>query len=98
MFEAAVLGSRTSLPQMASNVAVLVSDIDCTFNEVEEVKTSLEDPDVYEVANPVAAATTGGGGAAAGGGAKVEEKKVVEEEGEEEMVFAIIKPVIHTGG
>merc|ERR1719413_218898 len=68
------------------NVASLVSDIDFTFKEVEEVKKFLEDPDAYAAANPVAAApaaASGGGGAAA---AK-EEKKVVEEEEEEDMDF-----------
>jgi large subunit ribosomal protein LP0 len=80
--------SEAGMPQMFANgfknVAALVSDIDYTFKEVEEVKTFLEDPDAYAAANPVAAVPTGGGGAAAGGGAKVEEKKVVEEEEEEE--------------
>merc|ERR1712066_551866 len=39
------------------NVASLVSDIDFTFKEVEEVKKLLEDPDAYAAANPVAATT-----------------------------------------
>merc|ERR1740122_184258 len=47
------------------NVASLVSDIDFTFKEVEEVKTFLSDPEAYAAANPVAAAApaAGGGGA-----------------------------------
>ena len=44
------MGSRTSLPQMASNVVALVSDIDYTFKGVEEVKTFLEDPDFRSAA------------------------------------------------
>merc|ERR1719433_1306836 len=70
------------------NVASLVSDIDFTFKEVEEVKTFLEDPEAYAAANPVATgpATTAKGGDS--GAAKKEEKKVeVEEEEEEEMDF-----------
>merc|ERR1712066_592649 len=47
------------------NVAALVSDIDFTFKEVEEVKKFLDDPDAYAAANPVAAAPAAGGGAAA---------------------------------
>jgi len=67
------------------NVASLVSDIDFTFKEVEEVKTFLSDPEAYAAANPAAAAApvAGGGG---GGEAKKEEKKVVEEEEEEDDV------------
>lgn len=68
------------------NVASLVSDIDYSFKEVEEVKGFLADPEAYAAANPVAAAapTT----AAAGGAAKKEEKKAeVEEEEEEDMDF-----------
>merc|ERR1719499_2532441 len=64
------------------NVASLVSDIDFTFKEVEEVKKFLDDPEAYAAANPVAA--SGGGGGAAAPAAKVEEKKAVEEEEEEE--------------
>ena len=75
--------SKAGMPQMFANcfknVAALVSDIDYTFKEVEEVKTFLEDPDAHAAANPVAAVPTGGGGEAAGG-AKAEEKKVVAEE------------------
>mmetsp|Transcript_6222 Transcript_6222/g.19982 ORF Transcript_6222/g.19982 Transcript_6222/m.19982 type:complete len:324 (-) Transcript_6222:77-1048(-) len=70
------------------NVAALVSDIDFTFKEVEEVKQFLEDPDAYAAANPVAAAPAGGGGGAAPAAAKKEEaKKVEEEEEEEDMEF-----------
>ena len=82
--------TEAALPQMFANafknIAALVSDIDFTFKQVEEVKKFLEDPDAYAAANPVAAAPAAGGG---GGGAapKKEEKKVVEEEEEEDMEF-----------
>eukprot|EP00420_Gonyaulax_spinifera_P032686 CAMPEP_0197878074 /NCGR_PEP_ID=MMETSP1439-20131203/6542_1 /TAXON_ID=66791 /ORGANISM="Gonyaulax spinifera, Strain CCMP409" /LENGTH=322 /DNA_ID=CAMNT_0043497455 /DNA_START=87 /DNA_END=1055 /DNA_ORIENTATION=- len=67
------------------NVASLVSDIDYSFKEVEDVKTFLSDPEAYAAANPVAAAApaASGGGAAA---AKKEEKKVEAEEEEEEDI------------
>ena len=56
--------SKAGMPQMFANgfnnVAALVSDIDYTFKEVEEVKTFLEDLDAYAAANPVAAVATGG--------------------------------------
>merc|ERR1711972_193724 len=68
------------------NVASLISDIDFTFKEVEEVKKFLEDPDAYAAANPVAAAPTAGGPVAAKE-EKKEEKKVEEEEEEEDMDF-----------
>merc|ERR1719378_1160636 len=71
--------TEAGLPQMFANafknIAALVSEIDFTFKEVEEVKKYLENPDAYAAANPVAAAP-----AAGGSGAKKEEKKVVEEE------------------
>merc|ERR1719421_2395604 len=66
------------------NVAALVSDIEFTFKEVEEVKKFLADPDAYAAANPVAAAPAAGGAAPA---AKKEEAKVEEEEEEEDMDF-----------
>merc|ERR1712085_191823 len=37
------------------NVAALVSDIDFTFKEVEDVKKFLDDPTAFAAANPVAA-------------------------------------------
>jgi len=62
--------TEAGLPHMFGNafrnVASLVSDIDVTFKEVEEVKKFLEDPDAYAAANPVAAsapAASGGGDA-----------------------------------
>merc|ERR1719291_541360 len=68
------------------NVASLVSDIDFTFKEVEEVKKFLEDPDAYAAANPAAAAPAAGGGG--GGESKKEAKKEeVEEEEEEDVDF-----------
>merc|ERR1719210_2794252 len=70
------------------NVASLVSDIDFTFKEVEEVKTFLEDPEAYAAANPTAAAPAAPAAGGDAGAAKKEEKKVeVEEEEEEEMDF-----------
>ena len=56
--------SEAGMPQMFANgfknAAALVSGIDCTFKEVEEVKTFLEDLDAYVAANPVATVPTGG--------------------------------------
>jgi len=79
--------TEAGLPHMFGNafrnIAALVSDIDFTFKEVEDVKRFLEDPDAFAAANPVAAAPAAGGG---GGAAQAEEKKVVEEEEEEEEV------------
>merc|ERR1712151_1048240 len=66
------------------NVAALVSDISCTFKEVETVKKFLEDPEAYAAANPVAAAPTTSSAPAA---AKEEKKEEVEEEEEEEVDF-----------
>jgi len=80
--------TEAGLPHMFGNafrnVAALVSDIDFTFKEVEEVKKFLEDPDAYAAANPVAAAPAAGGGGSAPAAAKA---AVVEEEEEEEMDF-----------
>merc|ERR1719321_369215 len=80
--------TEAGLPHMFGNafrnVAALVSDIDFTFKEVEEVKKFLEDPDAYAAANPVAAAPAAGGGGGAPAAAKA---AVVEEEEEEEMDF-----------
>merc|ERR1719454_2781740 len=69
------------------NVASLVSDIDFTFKEVEEVKKFLEDPDAYAAANPSAAAPAAGGGGGGGAAKKEETKAVVEEEEEGDMDF-----------
>lgn len=80
--------TEAGLPHMLGNgfrnVASLVSDIDFTFKEVEDVKKFLEDPEAYAAANPVATAPAAGGDA--GGGQKVEEKKALNdgEESEEE--------------
>jgi len=84
--------TEAGLPHMFGNafrnVASLVSDIDFTFKEVEEVKKFLEDPDAYAAANPVAAAAPAAGGGGGGGAAKEEKKAaMVEEEEEEEMDF-----------
>merc|ERR1719463_340678 len=61
--------TEAGLPHMFGNafrnVAALVSDIEFTFKEVEEVKQFLADPDAYAAANPVAAAAPSGGGGAA---------------------------------
>jgi len=83
--------TEAGLPHMFGNafrnVAALVADIDFTFEQVEEVKKFLADPDAYAAANPVAAAPAAG--AAAGGGAAKAEAKAapVEEEEEEDMDF-----------
>merc|ERR1719487_3044903 len=62
--------TEAGLPHMFGNafrnVASLVSDIEFTFKEVEDVKKFLSDPEAYAAANPVAAAPSAGGG---GGGA-----------------------------
>merc|ERR1712060_656467 len=70
--------TEAGLPHMLGNafrnVASLVSDIDFTFKEVEDVKKFLEDPEAFAAANPVASAPAAGGGAAQ---EKKEEKKAV---------------------
>merc|ERR1711972_977251 len=66
------------------NVASLVSDIDFTFKEVEEVKKFLEDPSAFAAANVTAAPAAGGGGAAAPAAAA---KAPEPEEEEEDMDF-----------
>merc|ERR1711862_1088794 len=82
--------TEAGLPHMFGNafrnVAALVSDIDFSFKEVEDVKKFLEDPAAYAAANPVAAAASTSADASA---AKKEEKKAVveEEEEEEEAAF-----------
>jgi len=81
--------TEAGLPHMFGNafrnVAALVSEIDFTFKEVEEVKKFLADPSAYAAANPVASAAPAAGG---GGGAAKAEKKVVEEvEEEDDMEF-----------
>merc|ERR1719151_378485 len=79
--------TAAGLPHMFGNafrnIAALVSDVDFTFPEVEQVKQFLEDPEAFAAANPVAtsAAPAAGGG---GGGAKVEDKPAAAEEEEEE--------------
>merc|ERR1719284_169169 len=70
--------TEAGLPHMFGNafrnVASLVSDIDFTFKEVEEVKKFLENPEAYAAANPVAAAAPAAGGGGGGGAAKEEKK------------------------
>lgn len=83
--------TEAGLPHMFGNafrnIAALVSEIDFTFKEVEDVKKFLEDPEAYAAANPVAAAPARGGGAPAQAAETKKEEKVVEEEEEEEMDF-----------
>jgi len=83
--------TEAGLPHMFGNafrnVAALVSDIDFTFKEVEEVKKFLEDPDAYAAANPVAAGPASGGGGGAAAPAAAAAAVVEEEEEEEEMDF-----------
>mmetsp|Transcript_93411 Transcript_93411/g.183127 ORF Transcript_93411/g.183127 Transcript_93411/m.183127 type:complete len:322 (+) Transcript_93411:93-1058(+) len=78
--------TEAGLPHMFGNafrnVASLVSDIDFTFKEVEDVKKFLENPDAYIASGPAVAAPAGGGGG--GGAAKEEAKAAVQEEEEEE--------------
>jgi len=84
--------TEAGLPHMFGNafrnIASLVSDIDFTFTEVEEVKKFLADPDAYAAANPggssgpAAAAAPAAGKAAAAAPAAAQE-----EEEEEDMDF-----------
>jgi len=78
--------TEAGLPHMFGNafrnVAALVSEIDFTFKEVEEVKKFLADPSAFAAAAASAAPAAGGGGG--GGGGKKEAAKAVEEEAEEE--------------
>eukprot|EP00929_Paragymnodinium_shiwhaense_P086339 TRINITY_DN4685_c0_g3_i2.p1 TRINITY_DN4685_c0_g3~~TRINITY_DN4685_c0_g3_i2.p1 ORF type:complete len:320 (+),score=106.84 TRINITY_DN4685_c0_g3_i2:65-1024(+) len=80
--------TEAGLPHMFGNafrnVAALVSDVDITFKEVEDVKKFLADPDAYAASNPVAAAAPT---AAAASGAAPAKKAEVEEEEEEDMEF-----------
>jgi len=87
--------TEAGLPHMFGNafrnIASLVSDIDFSFTEVEEVKKFLADPDAYAAANPGGGGGGGGGGAAAaapagGGKAAAAAKPAAEEEEEEEEV------------
>jgi len=79
--------TEAGLPHMFGNafrnVAALVSEIDFTFKEVEDVKKFIENPEAFAAANPVAAAPAAGGAPAA----KEEKKAAVEEEEEEDMDF-----------
>jgi len=79
--------TEAGLPHMFGNafrnVAALVSDIDFTFKEVEDVKKFLADPSAFAAANATAAPAGGGGGAPAAAKAKAAEP----EEEEEDMDF-----------
>jgi len=85
--------TEAGLPHMFGNafrnIASLVSDIDFTFTEVEEVKKFLEDPDAYAAANPAASSgpAAAAAPAASGGGAAAAKRQAVEEEEEEDMDF-----------
>merc|ERR1712050_551860 len=78
--------TEAGLPHMFGNafrnVAALVSDIDFTFKEVEEVKKFLADPSAFAAANAAAAAPTASASAAPAAAAAPEP-----EEEEEEMDF-----------
>lgn len=65
------------------NIAALIADIDFTFEEVEEVKKFLADPEAYAAANPGASAAPAAGGAAAAP-KEVAKAAVVEEEEDDE--------------
>jgi large subunit ribosomal protein LP0 len=79
--------TEAGLPHMLGNafknVAALVSDIDFTFKEVEDVKKFIENPEAFAAAAPAAAAAAP---AAAGGKAPAAAKAAVVEEEEEEDV------------
>jgi len=82
--------TEAGLPHMFGNafrnVASLVSDIEFTFKEVEDVKKFLADPSAFAAANagPAAAAGGGGGGAAKAAAAAAAPEP---EEEEEDMEF-----------
>lgn len=82
--------TEAGLPHMFGNafrnIASLVSDIDFSFPEVDEVKKFLADPSAYAAANPVAAAapSAGGGGGGAKAAAPAAKKEAPKEEEEEE--------------
>eukprot|EP00929_Paragymnodinium_shiwhaense_P117700 TRINITY_DN887_c0_g1_i1.p1 TRINITY_DN887_c0_g1~~TRINITY_DN887_c0_g1_i1.p1 ORF type:complete len:320 (-),score=118.40 TRINITY_DN887_c0_g1_i1:483-1442(-) len=80
--------TEAGLPHMFGNafrnVAALVSDIDFSFKEVEDVKKFLENPEAFAAATAVAAAPVAAAGAK---GAAPAAKAVVEEEEEEDMEF-----------
>ena len=79
--------TEAGLPHMFGNafrnVAALVSDIDFTFKEVEDVKKFLADPSAFAAASAAAAPAAGGGGKATAAAAKAPEP----EEEEEDMDF-----------
>merc|ERR1719330_744915 len=83
--------TEAGLPHMFGNafrnVASLVSEIDFTFPEVEDVKKFLEDPDAWAAANPGGGGGggggSGGGGAAAAAPAAAAAKPAAQEEEEE---------------
>jgi len=83
--------TEAGLPHMFGNafrnIASLVADLDFTFQEVDEVKKFLADPDAYAAANPAAAAAPAAGGAAAPAAAEAKKAVVEEEEEEEDMDF-----------
>lgn len=83
--------TEAGLPHMFGNafrnVAALVSDIDYTFKEVEEVKAFLADPEAYAAANPVVASGGGGGGSAAAAAPAAAAAVVDDDEEEEDMDF-----------
>eukprot|EP00929_Paragymnodinium_shiwhaense_P086334 TRINITY_DN4685_c0_g2_i5.p1 TRINITY_DN4685_c0_g2~~TRINITY_DN4685_c0_g2_i5.p1 ORF type:complete len:320 (+),score=115.99 TRINITY_DN4685_c0_g2_i5:75-1034(+) len=80
--------TEAGLPHMFGNafrnVAALVSDVDFTFKEVEDVKKFLENPEAFAAASAAAAPAAA---AASGGAPKAAAKAVVEEEEEEDMEF-----------
>lgn len=82
--------TEAGLPHMMcnafKNIVATVADIDFTFEEVQEIKDILSDPDKLAAMKAGAAAAAPAGGAAAGGAAPAA-AAVVEEEEEEEMEF-----------
>merc|ERR550514_2701309 len=76
--------TEAGLPHMFGNafrnVAALVSDIDFTFKEVEDVKKFLADPSAFAAANAGPAAPADGGGAAKAAAAAAPEPEEEEEE------------------
>lgn len=83
--------TEAALPHMMcnafKNIVATVATIDFTFEEVQEIKDILSDPEKL-AAMKAAAASGGGGGAAAGaGGAAAPAAAAVVEEEEEDMEF-----------
>lgn len=83
--------TEASLPHMMcnafKNIVATVADIDFTFEEVQEIKDILSDPEKLAAMKAGAAASAAAPAAGGGGGAAAAAAAPVEEEEEEEMEF-----------